>query len=208
MANAYPLSWPDGWPRTPSYKRQDSKYRFRRNGSFWTFAAARDALSTELDRIGARGVVLSSNYELRLDGLPRASGPQPSDTGIAVYFLLRDRQMVMASDMHMRGEENMRSITLSLEAMRQLGRHGGGMMMERAFQGFAALPPPIAGEPVDWRVLLGLVGEPNPSREQIEHHFRIKAKSAHPDVPGGSHELMSRLNAARERALQAVGAQS
>ena len=126
--SAYPLAWPEGWPRTPSSRQQDSKYRFKRTGRsqpFWTFAEARDELSNELDRMGARNVVLSSNYELRLDGLPRGNGARPTDTGVAVYFTLKGVQKVMACDMHIRAEENMRSIALALDAMRALERHGG-----------------------------------------------------------------------------------
>lgn len=145
-AAAYPLQWPAGWPRTPSHQMQDSKYRFRRVGRysksqspFWTFAEARDALNDELDRLGARNLVLSSNYELRLDGQPSAKAGNPIDRGIAIYFTLKGKPMVMACDMHVRAEENMRSLTLAIEAMRQLERHGGGIMMERAFEGFQAV---------------------------------------------------------------------
>jgi hypothetical protein len=89
MTQAYPLHWPPGWPRTKSRNRQDSKYRFgrpRREGygqTFWTLAEARDALLEELGRIRARGIVVSTNYTLRNDGLLRASQRTPDDTGVA-----------------------------------------------------------------------------------------------------------------------------
>lgn len=207
--SAYPLQWPVGWPRTPWLRRQDSKYRFRRNGSFWTFAAARDALGTELDRIGARNVVLSTNYELRLDGLPRGNGPTPVDTGVAVYFVLKEKQMAMACDMRIRAEENMRSIALALEAMRQLERHGGGVMMERAFEGFTALPSPETATKRPWREVFGFQSTATTagiSPSLIETRYRELAKQRHPDAPGGSHELMAELNAAKEEALKEIGA--
>lgn len=28
-AHAYPLQWPEGWPRTPAGGREDSRYRFK-----------------------------------------------------------------------------------------------------------------------------------------------------------------------------------
>jgi hypothetical protein len=203
MTNAWPLAWPPGWPRTPRHKRQDSKYRFKRQGSlyapksdFWTFAAARNEMISELERIGARSVVLSTNYELRLDGLPRSSGPTPDDTGVAIYFQLAGKPMVMACDMHQRAEENMRSITLALEAMRQLKRHGGGMMMERAFAGFAALAPPRSC----WDVL-GL--RPGAPRSEVERAWRMRVKEAHPDLTGGSHDAIAEINRARDEALLA-----
>ena len=40
---AYPLYWPDGWERTPSYRRAWSKFKS-------TFAVARDELITEVER--------------------------------------------------------------------------------------------------------------------------------------------------------------
>jgi hypothetical protein len=184
------------------HQLQDSKYRFRRSGRFWTFAEARNALNDELDRLGARNLVLSSNYEFRLDGQPSAKAGNPLDRGIAVYFTLKGKQMVMACDQHVRAEENMRSLTLAIEAMRQLERHGGGIMMERAFEGFQALPAPVATRP--WREVLGLVGEKNPTAEQVNHHFKIKAKSAHPDA-GGSDAAMAELNASKAEALKEIG---
>jgi hypothetical protein len=203
--SAHPLSWPDGWPRTPAGKRQDSKNRFKRPGRnqpYWTFAEARDELGNELDRMGARNVVLSSNYELRLDGLPRGNQARPDDTGVAVYFTLKGVQKVMACDMHVRAEENMRSIALALDAMRALERHGGGVMMERAFEGFTALPAP--GAKRNWREVLGF--EPNAAvyEAAIDAKYRDLAKMHHPDRPGGSHDAMAELSRARDEALKAV----
>jgi len=203
--SAYPLAWPEGWPRTPSSRQQDSKHRFKRSGRtnpYWTFAEARDELSNELDRMGARNVVLSSNYELRLDGLPRGNGARPVDTGVAVYFTLKGVQKVMACDMHIRAEENMRSIALALDAMRALERHGGGIMMERAFEGFTALPAP--GAKRSWREVLGIKDGIAATRETVDYAYRELAKKRHPDAPGGSDDLMSELNAARDEALKAV----
>jgi hypothetical protein len=52
--------------------------------------------------------------------------------------------MTMACDRFDNAAANMRSLGLAIEAMRQLERHGGGAMMEKAFSGFVALPPPIS----------------------------------------------------------------
>lgn len=211
-AQAYPLQWPEGWPRTRDCDKQDSKYRFKKsrgygNGSsFWTFAEARDALVTELERLGARNAVLSSNYELRLDGLPRGGARTPFDTGIAIYFVLKGKQMVMACDMHLRAEENMRSLALAIEAMRQLERHGGGTMMERAFTGFMALPAPGAAKSArSWREVLGILPNAHVNAEVIGKFYREAARKAHPDA-GGSEAAMAELNAARDAALREIGA--
>lgn len=206
--SAFPLQWPAGWPRTPAHQLQDSKYRFRRTGRygktqspFWTFAEARNALNDELDRLGARNLVLSSNYELRLDGQPSAKAGNPHDRGIAIYFTLKGKPMVMACDQHVRAEENMRSLTLAIEAMRQLERHGGGIMMERAFEGFHALPAPGAKRP--WREVFGFHGVQLPSKREIDRAWKDLAKKRHPDA-GGSETAMAELNQARDEALREI----
>ncbi|MBO6755791.1 MAG: J domain-containing protein [Roseibium sp.] len=204
---AYPLAWPAGWPRTPAYKRNDSKYQFRKRRAyanqspFWSFAESRDALVVELERLGARNPVLSSNFQLRLDGLPSGSASRPADEGIAIFFELKGRPMVMACDVHVRAEENMRSLALSIEAMRALERHGGGVMMEKAFDGFAALPPPSSDNRPHWSAVLDLPR--NATRSDIEKAFKHKARAAHPDH-GGSNAQMAALNAARDEALGAA----
>ena len=120
------------------------------------------------------------------------------DQGVAVYFTLNGRAMVMACDRYQRVAANLRSLGLALEAMRQLARHGGGVMMERAFAGFAALPRP----PSCWDVL-GV--EEGASRGDIERAFRNRAKKVHPDAGGNDH-AMAELNAARDQALKEIAA--
>ncbi len=196
---AYPLAWPMGWPRTPPHKQENGHGRFARGSRGWTFAEARDALMAEVGRLKGGAPILSSNFPLRRDGLPLARAGRIDDEGVAIYFMLSGRQMAMAADRFMRAEHNMRSLTLAIEAMRQLERHGGGVMMERAFAGFTALPPP--GAPRPWFDVLGL--QPTAKRSDIEAAFRLKAKMAHPDV-GGSHDAMAALSAARDAGFKAV----
>lgn len=201
MTTAFPLAWPAGWPRTPSYKMADGSGRFTRtkyDGSRgWTFADARDRLIDEVLKLGGRNVVLSTNFPLRRDGLPAARTGRISDEGVAIYFMLNGRQMAMASDRFTRAEHNMRSLTLAIEAMRQLERHGGGVMMERAFEGFAALPAPGA---TPWWQTLQVT--PDATREEINASFRRLAAERHPDR-GGSDDMMADLNRARAQGLEA-----
>lgn len=148
MTQAYPLQWPDGWPRTEAHKREDGRSRFQkgdwRSRSYTTINTTRQQLADELQRLGARNVVLSTNVELRLDGQPYSNRRAPEDPGIAVYFELDGESMVMAQDAFLRVPDNIRSLTLAISGMRQMQRHGGGTMLKRAFQGFTALPPPTA----------------------------------------------------------------
>src|SRR5262249_40511750 len=50
--------------------------------------------------------------------------------------------MVMVCDRFTSVAGNIRSLTLAIEGLRQLDRHGGGRMLEKAFDGFKALAPP------------------------------------------------------------------
>jgi DnaJ domain len=199
---AYPLAWPDGWPRTPKNARESGhqftqiNYDGARVSVSLEYAHAR--LREELMRLKAAYVVVSSNYRLDEHGFPVETGFGVKDEGVAVYFTLNGRAMVMACDRYERAAANLRSLGLAVEAMRQLERHGGGAMMERAFAGFAALPPP----PTCWEVL-GL--DPGASRAEIERAFRDRAKKAHPDA-GGNDNAMAELNIARDDALNEAAA--
>ncbi len=145
---AFPLQWPQGWPRTPSGK-QERGWQFkqsRTDGGYGkalvTFAKARDLLYEELKRLGATNVVVSSNHKPDRYGIPTESKRNVGDEGIAIYFGLKGKPMAMACDRFDNAAANMRSLGLAIDAMRQLERHGGGTMMERAFTGFAALTAP------------------------------------------------------------------
>lgn len=199
-AEAYPLAWPDGWPRTSPSAQIDGRGRFSRGGGnkgWWTFAEARDALLDEVSRLSGRAGVMSANFPL--DRYGRASGGKgrPADQGVAVYFTVKGKPYVMACDRYTRAEENMRSLALAIEAMRTLERHGGGVMMEKAFQGFAALPPPKSC----WE-LLGV--QPGVSEAEVRAAWRRRIGEAHPDQ-GGSEAAASALNAARDDALKLIG---
>lgn len=143
--------------------------------------------------MGARLPVLSSNLTLRQDGLPYASQRQPDDPGVAVYFEWKGRRMAFACDRWNRVEDNVQAIRHTIAALRGLDRWGTGHMVEAAFIGFEALPPP------NWRGDLGL--EPDADLQDAENAYREHARTAHPDA-GGSAEAMSRLNAAIAQARQ------
>lgn len=97
---AYPLAWPPGWPRTKPEHREDSRYRFKTASGPVSFEKARSQLAEELDLLRAFHIVLSTNIPLRLDGQPRsdAARTRMEDPGVAVYFTLHNRPMVMAQD--------------------------------------------------------------------------------------------------------------
>jgi curved DNA-binding protein CbpA len=71
--------------------------------------------------------------------------------------------------------------------------------LEQAFAGYAALP----AAPL-WFEILHIA--PTATLDQVEDAFRTLAKTSHPDTPGGSHDAMSRLTAARAAARKALDA--
>ena len=220
---AYPLCWPEGWDRTVAHLRKSgsqfvTRERVYLDNNSWfssrqiTPDHARRMLVDELGRLKAKGVVISTNVPLRADGEMHAGAARVkiSDPGVAVYFQLKGKPMVMASDAFDNIASNLRSLGLAIEALRQLERHGGGVMMERAFAGFTALPAPEGSAPKrPWWTVMNYSADPQErldlSVEEVEARFRTLAKRRHPDVDGGSAELMTELNEAREQAVREIG---
>ena len=208
MTDAFPLSWPPGWPRTDradqkrgdlAFKRQQDPGRGYRSGAPWTFAAARDALIEEVWRhTGGKSFVFSSNFEAS-KGVPREGRRRPEDEAVAIYFQRNGAPYVMACDRYVDAEGNMRSLTLALEALRQLERHGGGVMLERAFEGFAALPAPDWTPPAraqrPWWEVFGVM-RAQADAETIGALYRVKAKAVAGDLTA-----LLELNLARDAAL-------
>jgi hypothetical protein len=186
-AQAYPLQWPPGVPRTKSPARSAF-------GEV-TIHRATQELLWEIERMQGQLPVISTNLELRGDGLPYSKQRPITDHGVAVYFTRRGRQLVFACDRWDRIEHNMRAITKTIEAMRGIERWGSSDLMERAFTGFEALPAPKA-----WWEILGL-SAPTRSRDEITAAYRRASQDAHPDRPGGSHDRMAAINAARDEGL-------
>lgn len=201
-ATTYPLAWPEGWPRNTG--PQQSAARFKQGSRLYggsvgvvTFDGARRKLYDELARLGARDVVLSTNVPLRGDGEARADAARYriDDPGAAVYFTLKGKQLVMAGDRFDTPAANLRSLGLAIEGLRQLERHGGGTMMDRAFTGFASLPPPRTC----WQIL---ELKPGAGEDDIRGAFRTKAMQS----GAGGNVDMAELVAARDRALKGEAA--
>lgn len=182
---AYPLSWPPGWPREKY--RGDSRFKINRD-------KAVKELEMEISRLGGSDPILSTNLKRNLGGGFHGNQPEPADPGVAVYFTRKGKQMVFACDKYRYVTANITAVARTIEALRGIERWGASDMMERAFTGFEALPPPS-----HWTSILGL--KPSASEEQINAAFRERARTAHPDA-GGSTAAMAALNAAREAAIK------
>lgn len=205
----YPLAWPSGWKRTTSRKRakfHGTGSRAIVGGSYkikepLTLSAALDRLCGEMRRLGVpdRDWLISSDLKLRQDGLPYASQAQPADPGVAVYFKLNRADRVLACDAWNRIPDNIAAIAAHVECLRGIDRYGVGTI-EQAFTGYAALPPKGS----TWRTTLGFAPGAVVTLDDIDAAFRERARTAHPDVHGGSHDAMASLTSARAEARAEV----
>jgi hypothetical protein len=211
MTQAYPLQWPQGWPRmtaaglTKRAKFGKGERQYSQHGGYWTnrksltIQDGTDRIVAELKTMHVSGgqYVISTNLELKNDGFPRSTQRMPDDPGVAVYWTRKGKQQVMAIDIYDRVQDNMAAIAASLNALRAIERHGGAQILDRAFAGFTALAAPDVFDP--WAVL-GL--KPGSCRGDIEAAFRSQARKHHPDA-GGSTEAFQRIERARREALAA-----
>lgn len=112
-------------------------------------------LEREVDLLGGHDVVIGiglSPRDVRLDGLPRSNAKAPGHDGVEVSFTDRKgNRLTFHTDTH-RGsyeswKDNLRAITLGLEALRAVDRYGITAGTEQ-YAGFAQLP---AGETPEQR---------------------------------------------------------
>lgn len=192
---AYPLSWPVMWPRTPERKRQQSRFDTPPG-------AARDGMMVEIDRLGARNIIVSTNVELRRDGQPYANRRPVDDPGVAVFFTLQGEQRCIAVDRWLTVGDNMHAIALTINALRGISRWGSTGMVAAAFAGFAALPAGNTSGESWWDVLE--ITEEAVDREGLNEAYRRAVKRWHPDVNGGDDTRFREIQAAYEQAKSEV----
>lgn len=192
--DAFPLHWPVGWARTEPHRRSSSGYQV-------TFGRARDELLRSIRLLGGHDIVISSNLPLKRDGMPYANSSEPLDAGVAVYWTQQQQPRVMACDCWAKTRDNIRAIGLAIEGLRAIERSGASQILERAFQGFAALPASTAIVR-SWRDVLHLNGLPVTAADVLAA-FKSRLPHCHPDT-GGTNDAMVELNLARDEALKEV----
>ena len=188
---ASPLTWPDGWKRS---KRQQAS-----NFKKYSIAIATDFVLEELRRMGVRrnNVIISTDLELRQDGLPYSNQRTPDDVGAAVWWSGKDGiQKVIALDKYNRIACNIYAIGKTIEAMRGIERWGSGEILERTFTGFYALPGPDHVVGRSWRDVLDYYGD---DLCEAETAYRKAMMKTHPDR-GGSDEAFHEVLQAWEQA--------
>jgi DnaJ domain len=208
----YPLQWPVGWKRTPESRRAFGKFGTQKQSTVgsWktrenlTIAQAARRLQDALERMAVNrdSIILSTDLRLNLDGSVRSAQAQPRDPGAAVYWKdpYTGQARCMAIDLYTKVEQNIAALAATIDAMRAIERHGGAAILDRAFTGFTALPPPIvAGMARPWWEVLKVPRDAK--REDVKAAYRRLASAAHPDK-GGTEQAMAELNVAQEQALK------
>ena len=186
--DAYPLCWPIGFKRTERYSRLRATFGYSTvEGSWrrekWSIAKNRNLLTKQLELLLATDVIISSNLHLNLDGSIRSSQRQPDDPGVAVYFIWEKDQRVLACDKWEDVRDNIRAVTLSIQAMRGLDRWGCSDILSRTFTGFKALPAADS------------------SLDDIRSAYRRRAKVMHPDAPHGNDAAFRSVQSALHQGL-------
>ncbi|QTH19627.1 J domain-containing protein [Rhizorhabdus wittichii] len=185
-ATAYPLTWPDGLPRTTN--KASSQFRTSLPSALKNVRASIEAFARDSGR-RVEGIILSSNVTL--------GSEKPADTGVAAWFAWDGATRCIAVDRYPKVEDNLQAIHHILEARRTEMRHGGLHIVRQTFKGFIALPAPEG-----WWQVLGL--PQTATAADVDNAYRRLARQAHPDQ-GGSDDAMARLNAARDAGRAARG---
>jgi len=195
--NAYPLQWPQGWPRTEPGSRKRAQFGQMKQGRYGkgalSIAQATRRVMQEISAYTKRGrvwripldqVVISTNLTVRKsDGLPKSGQRTPEDPGVAVYFELDGKNQVIPCDKYDRIADNLAAVAATLESLRALERHGTGIM-ERAFTGFEALPSPEQAGGIAWRTVLEV--PQSAGLEEARRAYLLLRSRYHPDKPDGS----------------------
>lgn len=197
--DAYPLSWPVGWKRCSYRTGATFKVGQGMQSRKLTIRDGIKRVLAELKRMGvsADDVIISTNVKPHIMD---SQGSNVSDPGVAVYWRKspKEPQRVLAVDRYHNVADNLAALAATLDAMRAIERHGGAVVMDRAFEGFTALPPPSSEKP--WWEVLGV--RRDASAEEIKAAHREGVRKLHPDQQGaGYHDAMAKVNAARDAGL-------
>lgn len=198
-----PLSWPANKPRTPDHLRARSPFGRDYRVSPLTVDRGRRDIQHELELMGVRDYVLSTNIALRLDGEPRSGQPEPKDPGVALYFTLKGHKTptVLACDKWASVAENMRAIVKHLDALRGIERWGVATA-EQMFLGNAALPAPGKHSARSWQSVLNFAGAIGDiTLDEVNSRYRELARLAN-----GDDVALRELNVARDEARRELGA--
>lgn len=188
--DAYPLAWPENWPRTQKPGRSQFKTSIAKalanvRGSLARFQADSGQKVSEL--------VISSNVTL--------GDQSPRDSGVAVYFTWGDLPTCLAVDRYPTVQENLQAIHHVLEAERTKLRHGGLNLVRAAFQGYARLPPPTDATRRQWFEVLEVPA--SATLLEAEQAYKRLRSQCHPDKHPDDPTAAGRFDAV-QKAIEAA----
>ncbi len=189
---AYPLSWPLGYKRTQWRKHSIFKQ---------TMDASQRFLRDEVKRLGGQDLVVSTNLPVRNDGAIYAAYLDKliDDPGVAIFFKYKGKPITVCCDQYKRVWENIYALGRGIEALRGMERWGVSEFLERAFTGFAALPP--AGGTRTWFDILECSEKADAAT--IRQAYRNQVKRYHSDNPAtGDGEKFIQVQRAFDEAKQ------
>jgi hypothetical protein len=191
------------WPKepTPPHRRKTSPFEVK-------YQRLLDDLERELKHLGARDIVIQAYFrheDIRNDGWPRSS-VRPSESGVILSFLKRDKQEIaFPCDTYTTYESNLRAISLTLTALRAIDRYGVTQHAEQ-YKGWAKLPP--AADRMEVKDALSFIrlytGIEPTSPERLDEAYRAAARKVHPDVTGSDQQFIL-LGRARQSIQDAYG---
>lgn len=179
-ASAFPLSWPDKFPR----QKYPEKSRFKVTRPAAT-KNVHHSLKLFAQDSGKKleDLVISSNVML--------GASSPADKGVAVWFTWDGIGVCIPVDRYTKVEDNLQAIHHIIEARRVELRHGTLELVRASFTGFVALPAP---KQKDWWEVLG-VPQYGADIGFIRDKYRTLAATFHPDK-GGDPAVMAEINEA------------
>ena len=196
----YPLAWPISRPRSRSH----TLAKFRSGSSRVTISVAADRLMTALRRFGARDIVVSTNVEPTLTGMPSSRAPEPLDPGVAVYFRLHNQPHCLSADKWSRVADNLAAIAKHVDSVR-LQLRWGVVEENQVFANVRLLSAVGVHRP--WWEVLGV--SERATWAVVLAAYEKKIAAAHPDraklSPEASGNRAAEINAARDEARAALG---
>lgn len=194
MIEAYPITWPREFPRTP--RRMPGKFQTSLAASLKNVEDSLRKFSTDSGK-KIESLVISSNVTL--------GQQRPADPAVAVWFHWDGLQVCIPVDRYDKVEHNLQAIHHIIEARRTELRHGGLSIVRATFTGFKALPAPGKSSVEGWRTVMEFDPGSTPTRLVLDGRYKQLRSSRHPDK-GGSAEAFNALQAAYEQACAEVPA--
>ena len=176
------------WPGKPLARHQQKEARFDT-----PFPKTVEQLKEELRKIGARDVVIQTTFHA-MQFSPRTGWPyadaEPETAQVILSFTSKNGPLSFPCDTYTAFDDNVRAITLALEALRAVDRYGVTRNAEQ-YAGWKKIAAPAE---------VHIFNTPEDAEAFINEHggtYKDAARKLHPDnTETGSHDLFVRLQAA------------